>query len=93
MASTSRQLDDEDVMNILYESDECLVSSSSDESDSDYEDLITVVDAAVDEVDSDVEEHSLGDIDFNSAFIWEGWTIMIPCLNHFVVILDHRTQL
>jgi hypothetical protein len=70
MASTSKQLDDDDVMNILYDSDECLVSSSS-ESDSDVDD-IAMVDAAVDEMDSDLEERSLGDTDFDSEFIWEG---------------------
>jgi hypothetical protein len=31
-----------------------------------------MVDAAVDEMDSDLEERSLGDTDFNSEFIWEG---------------------
>jgi hypothetical protein len=70
MASTSTQLDD-DVMNILYESDECLVSRSSN-TDSDIEDDIAVVDAAVDEIDSNVEERSLGDTDSNSEIIWEG---------------------
>jgi hypothetical protein len=71
MASMSRQLDDDDGMSILYESDEYLVCNSSD-TDSDIEDDIAMVDAAVDEMDSDSEERSLGDTDFNSEFIWEG---------------------
>jgi hypothetical protein len=66
MASTSKHMDEENVLNILNESDECLISDDSDNCEDD-----TAVDVAVDEEDSDVEEHSLGDIDYNSGFIWE----------------------
>jgi hypothetical protein len=70
MASTSKHLDKENVLNILNESDECLISDSCEESDTDCEDDNAVADAAVDEEDSDVEEHSLGDSDYNSGFVW-----------------------
>jgi hypothetical protein len=72
MASTSRHLDEESVLHILDESEECLISDSSDDSDSECEDDIAVADAAADEEDSDLEEHSLGDGDYNSVFFfWE----------------------
>jgi hypothetical protein len=71
MASMSKHLTEENVLDILNESDECLISDSIDDSDN-CEDDIAVADAAVDEEDSDVEEHSLGDTVYNSGFIWEG---------------------
>jgi hypothetical protein len=73
MASTSKHLTDDSVFDILNDSDECLISDSSDDSDN-CEDDIAVADAAVDE-DSQAEEegqgHSLGDTDYNRDFIWE----------------------
>jgi hypothetical protein len=71
MASTSRHLSDESVFDILHDSDECLISDSSEDSDTDSdncEDDIAVADAALDE-DSQAEED--GDTDFSSDFLWE----------------------
>lgn len=70
MASMSKHLTEENVLDIINESDECLISDSNDDSD-DCEDDIAVADAAVDEEDSDVEVHSLGNTDYNSGFIWD----------------------
>jgi hypothetical protein len=48
MASTSKYLDEENVLDILNDSDECLISESSDDSDDsdNCEDDIAVADAA-----------------------------------------------
>jgi hypothetical protein len=51
----SKLLKEETLLYILKESDECVLSGSSDDCDN-CEDDITVADAAVDEVDSQVEE-------------------------------------
>jgi hypothetical protein len=66
-------LDEENVLDVLNESEECLISDSCDDSDDsdNCEDDIAVADAAVDEDDSDVEEHSLGYTDYSSGFICE----------------------
>jgi hypothetical protein len=67
MASTSKLLKEEAILDILKESDKCVISDSSDDGDDndDCEDGIAVVDATVDAEDSQVEEegqgHSLGD--------------------------------
>jgi hypothetical protein len=66
-------------------------SDSSDVSDN-CEDDIAVADAALDEEDSDVEEHSLGDTDYKRDFIWEGMDNYHDSVNYFLVILDFRTQ-
>jgi hypothetical protein len=47
-----------------------VTNDSNDDSDK-CEDDIAFADAVVDEEDRDVEEHSLGDTDYNSGFIWE----------------------
>jgi hypothetical protein len=61
-------------LDILNELDECLISDSSDDSDESgkCEDGIAVADAAVDEEDSNVEDHSRRDTDYSSGFILEG---------------------
>jgi hypothetical protein len=73
MASTSKYLDEENILDILNDSDECLISESSDESDDsdNREDDIAAADAAVVEEVSDVEEHFFGDAYYSSDFIWE----------------------
>jgi hypothetical protein len=48
-------LNDENVLDLLNESDECHISNSSDDSD-DFEDDIAQADATVDEENSNVEE-------------------------------------
>jgi hypothetical protein len=55
VASTSKHLNDENVLYLLNESDECHISNSSDDSD-DFEDGIAQADAAVDEEKCNVEE-------------------------------------
>jgi hypothetical protein len=74
MASMSKHLNEENVLDILNESDEHLISDSSDDN-TDCEDDIVVADPAGDEENSEVQEegqcHSLGDADYNSGFIWE----------------------
>jgi hypothetical protein len=67
MASRSKYLDEENVLDILNESDECLINDSSDDNDGsdDFEDDIAV---AVADANA-VEEQSLGDVDYSSSFI------------------------
>jgi hypothetical protein len=62
IASTSRHLNEENVLDILNEPDEYLISDSSDviDDNEDCEDDITVADAADDE---EGQGHSLGDVD------------------------------
>jgi hypothetical protein len=55
VASMSKHLNEENVLGIINESDECLISDSSDDS-GDCEDDIAVDDAAVDEENCEVEE-------------------------------------
>jgi hypothetical protein len=68
MASTSKHLNEKNVLDILNESDERLVSDSSDDSDN-CEGDIAVADTSANEEDSEVEKHSFGDTDYNSDFI------------------------
>jgi hypothetical protein len=68
-ASMSKQLNEENVLDILNESDMCLISDNSDDSDDCANDI-----AVADEENSEVEEgqgHFLGNTDYNSGFIWE----------------------
>lgn len=55
MASTSKHLNEENVLDIINESDRCHINKSSDDSD-DFEDDIAQADAAIDEENSKVEE-------------------------------------
>jgi hypothetical protein len=74
MASTSKLLKEQIVLDILKESDDCVISDSNDDGDNsdNCEDDTAVADAAVEE-ENQVEEagqgHSLGDSAFNSGFI------------------------
>jgi hypothetical protein len=72
MASMSKHLNEENVLDILNESDECLINDSSGDTD-DCEDDIAVPDSAVDEENSEVEEegqvHSLGDANYNRGYL------------------------
>jgi hypothetical protein len=72
MASTRKHLNEEKVLDILNESDKCLISDSSDDTE-DCEDDIAVADSVVDEENSQVEEegqsYSLSNADYNSGFI------------------------
>jgi hypothetical protein len=70
IASTIKYLDEENAWDILNESDECLISDNSDDSDDsdNCEDDIAVANAAVDEEDSNVEDHSRGDADYFILF-------------------------
>jgi hypothetical protein len=88
MASTSKYLDEENVLDILDELDECLISGSSDDSDN-CEDYVALADA-VDEEDSDVEVHSLGDA-IAAVLFGRTYTIMYS-VNYFLVILLLKTQ-
>jgi hypothetical protein len=93
MVSTNKHLSDENVLDILNDLDECLISESSDSSDDsdDSEDDIAVADVVP---DSDMEEggqgHSLGDTDYNSGFIWEDMD-NYRNVNYFLVNLDLNT--
>jgi hypothetical protein len=60
MQSTSKHLKEENGLDILSESDECLITDSSDDDTDDCEDDIAVSDSAVDEENSEVEEEDQG---------------------------------
>jgi hypothetical protein len=55
MAPTSKYLKEENVLDILNESDECLMSDSSDDDTDDCEDDIAAADTAVDGENSEVD--------------------------------------
>jgi hypothetical protein len=66
MASMSKHLNEENVLDILNKLDKCLISDSSDDKTDDCENDIAVVDSVVDEGNIEVE-----DAVRNSGFIWE----------------------
>jgi hypothetical protein len=69
-------LKEEIVLNILKESDECVISDSSDDGD-DCDDDSAVAHVAVNEEDSQVEEEGqsnfLGDSDYNVILFGRTW--------------------
>jgi hypothetical protein len=73
MASTSKYWNEDNVLGILNDSDECVLSDSSDDDHEDCDDDIAVPDPAVGEENSEVEEeregHSLGDADYSIGFM------------------------
>jgi hypothetical protein len=87
MASTSKQLNEQNVFDILNEPHKCLISDSSDDSD-DCEFVIAVAVAAVDEEGGEVEDKGQGNFldntDYNTGTI-------IMDMNYFLVILDLKT--